>query len=228
MSTITETPATTATADEGQLVAEKPRTVMFLSRRRELRLVKVPRYPVHAAGGRQIGEEPGEAIAFRDGRCDVDPAGDFELEDGRKVPGSEILAWLAGHKRNGDVNEGFWEVDHLAPAPSSVELEQLVAAATELDADKLSELIRQEEEGWGREQILTVARGALEKVRAMHEAARAAVQPDPVEQAQAAAREQAPPAPETPAASEPDWAALGAQFGITPEEAKARLSGGAN
>src|SRR4051812_10252982 len=115
MSTITDTPATTAIADEEQLVTPKPRSVLFMSRRSELRLIKTPRYPVRDAGGRQTAETKGEIVTFRDGRLDVEPDGELELEDGTKVPGGTILQWLEAHKRNGDVNEGFWQVDHLAP-----------------------------------------------------------------------------------------------------------------
>lgn len=229
MSTITEDPTTTAT-DEERLVEAPPRTIMFLARRSGLRLVKTPRYPIRGASGQQTGETTGEAFVFIDGRLDIDPNGTVDLEDGRKVPGTEVIEWLRNHRRNGDVNEGFWQVDHTAPAPSAVELSQLVEAATDLDAEKLAALIRQEVEGWNREAILSVARGALERVQGIRDqataAAAAAPAPDPVEAAREAHVPPAEPTPpETPAVSEPDWEALGAQFGISADEAKQRLAG---
>jgi hypothetical protein len=226
MSTITEDPATTATQEE-RLVERPPKTVMFMARRSELRLTKIPRYPIRGASGQQAGESPGETICFRDGRLDVDPTGEVELEDGRKLPGSEVLEWLEKHKRLGDVNEGFWKVDHTAPAPSSVELAQLVEAATELDAERLEALIAQEEDGWAREAILSVARGALARVRQIQNDAKVAAQPtpppDPVEAARAAHEPPAVPTP--PEAPAFDEEALAAQYGITVEELRERLTG---
>lgn len=174
MSTLAETTQTTAT--EEQLVAPRPDVTLFMARRRELRLIKTGRYPVHAPTGQKIGETTGQIVKFVDGRLDVPHEGDMTLEDGRPADAKEILAWLEKHPRNGDVNEGFWRVDPTAPAPTSDELQALMIAATELDADKLDQLIRQEEDGWAREAILTVARGALERVRAMQEQARAAAE----------------------------------------------------
>lgn len=174
MSTLAETPQTTATEDE-QIVANRPNVTLFMARRRELRLVRVPRYPIHAPTGQKIGESTGEIVKFTDGRLDVPHEGTMTLEDGRPADAEEILAWLEKHPRNGDVNEGFWRVDPTAPAPSTAELQALMIAATELDADKLERLVRQEEEGWARDAVLTVARGALERVRAIHaQAAQAA------------------------------------------------------
>lgn len=174
MSTAVETPQTTAT--EEQLVAARPDVTLFMARRRELRLIKQGRYPVHAPTGQKIGETTGQIVVFRDGRLDVPHEGTMLLEDGRPAEAHEILEWLEKHPRNGDVNEGFWRVDPTAPTPTAVELQALMIAATELDSEKLEELIRQEEDGWARDAILTVARGALDRVRLMQEQAKTAAE----------------------------------------------------
>jgi hypothetical protein len=163
------------TVVEEQLVAPVASTVLFMSRRSDLRLVKVPRYPQFGAGGMKVGEQPGEAVEFREGRLDVPVAGKMELADGRKVNAQEIHDWLVGnaerdipaHRLLGDVEGGFWRVDPVAPPVSEEELNRVTDATLDLDVATLREIMAQEEAGWNRDTLLNVARRQIDKIEAI-------------------------------------------------------------
>jgi hypothetical protein len=146
------------------LVSQPGTSTIYLSRRSELRLVRLARYPKFGPAGQQVGEERGQAVQFREGRLDVPLDGEIELENGDKVPASEIREWLENHKLNGSTEEGFWKVDPVAPPVSQDEIASLLSVA--LDEDALVELIEQEESGWNREALLVPAREQLDKLRA--------------------------------------------------------------
>ncbi|HEY4096160.1 MAG TPA: hypothetical protein VGM33_11635 [Baekduia sp.] len=154
---------TTATIDE-PLVSAPENTILFMCRRSDLRLVKTQRYPIRGASGQQVGETPGEVVAFRDGALRLPKEGTVRLEDGRAVDVAEILAWLEDHRLNGDTQGGFWRVDPTAPAISRAELDQLMEMVLELDDEKLQRFVDQERAGWGREDLLEAAEKALMKV----------------------------------------------------------------
>jgi hypothetical protein len=168
------------TVVEEQLVATPTRSTLYLARRIDLRLVKVPRYNVSHADGRiELGGRPGEALEFRNGRLDVPTSGPITMADGRVVDGEkadEVRAWLAKHRLLNDIEDGFWSVDPVAPPVSEDEMRRITDASIDLDEGVLVELIRQESEGWNREQVLAAAQHALERVqqeRANIEAAQA-------------------------------------------------------
>jgi hypothetical protein len=140
--------------------------VIFAARREDLRLTKVPRYPVYGASGQKVSESVGEVVCFRAGRLEVPLEGEITLEDGRPADAAEIVQWLEKHRLYGDREEGFFKVELAAPAPTQDEMQALVDAAMELNVDRLREILRQEEEGWQREAILRVARGGVEKIEA--------------------------------------------------------------
>lgn len=174
------------------LVSAPQKTMIFSARREDLRLTKVPRYPVYGASGQKVNESIGEVVCFKQGRLEVPLDGDFVLEDGRTAPAAEVLEWLQHHRLLGDAHEGFFEVTMAAPAPSAAEMEALVSAAVALDTDRLAEIAAQEEAGWGREAILSVARGAIERVEefkaqvdaeAAEKAAQASEEPKPAPKA---------------------------------------------
>jgi hypothetical protein len=73
------------------------------------------------------------------------------------------LVVLRTHARNGDPNEGFWEVTPSAPAVTMNELQAAMLAATNFEVDKLQAMLEQEEAGWAREELLTPLRAALER-----------------------------------------------------------------
>jgi hypothetical protein len=151
-----------ATVTAPQYVSQPVKTTMFLARRSDLRLVKVPRYPQFGIGGQKVGEHPGQAVQFRDGRLDVPEKGKMMLDDGREGDAAEVREWLLRHPMLGSTEEGFWVVDQLAPPVSEADLDMLLENA--LDADVLREIIRQEERGWARDALLRPARKQLEKV----------------------------------------------------------------
>jgi hypothetical protein len=148
------------------------------SRRSELRLVRLARYPKFGPAGQQVGEERGQAVQFREGRLDVPLEGQVELENGDKLPAAEIREWLDNHKLNGSTEEGFWKVDPVAPPVSQEEIASLLSVA--LDEDALLELIEQERNGWDREALLVPAQEQLEKLRATLAQMQAEVQAEPV------------------------------------------------
>lgn len=150
------------------LVAQPEHSVLFASRRSNLRLIKRGITPIRDAEGRQVDMKKGEAVVFVGGRFSV-PLGEdalVQLEDGEMHDAPEIMAWLDGHRLNGDIMEGFWKVELAAPAPSSTELERLQTLAIELDVEGLKAFIAAERAGWERESLLEVAEGTLTRVEA--------------------------------------------------------------
>lgn len=150
-----------------QLVAPTETSYLYMSRRADLRLVRIPRYPIFAGGGRQVGEEPGQMLQFIENTLRVPKDGKVMLADGRRVDSGEILQWLDSHRRYGDVEDGFWRVDPTAPPVSQDELDRLLDAALNYDQDLLEEIVRQERAGWGRSQIIESAERSLAKIREM-------------------------------------------------------------
>lgn len=155
-------------ADPLTETVQTPKAVrLFAARRENLMLTKVGVYPVRDANGQQIDMKPGEKVEFQGGRFEVPTdGGEVALKDGRRVEAGPILEWLGRHPLNGDMQEGFWEVNLAAPAPSQRELEALQTMALELDADGLAKFVEAEKAGWAREELLAVAEGTLERVRA--------------------------------------------------------------
>lgn len=153
------------------LVSKPDTAVQFFARRPELVLVYQARYPIYGPGGEQVGEKPGIRIPFAAGVLRIPPKGNFKAVGGQ-VPVSDLLAWLEQHPLNGDRHEGFWRADQPAPPVSTEESTSLMEAS--LDEDMLVELIRQEESGWNRDQILVPARRQLEQIRDLKASAEAA------------------------------------------------------
>jgi hypothetical protein len=147
-------PMTAATMEAEQLVEAPPEGVVFLARRRGLRLVRVSVEPIWGAGGRKVGDTKGHTVEFRDGRFVCEKKDD---------PDGRVLEFLRTHARNGDPNEGFWEVTPSAPAVTMNELQAAMLAATNFEVDKLQAMLEQEEAGWAREELLTPLRAALER-----------------------------------------------------------------
>lgn len=157
----------TETIEQERLVATPDSHVLFMCRRSDLRLVKTPRYPRYGPGGQQVGEKPGEVVAFRDGTLRVPRTGMAILEDGRQVDAEEIVEWLEGHRLFTDSEDGFWRVDPTAPPVSQAEIDALNDIVLDLDEDKLLAFIEQERAGWGRDDLLASAERVLERMRAL-------------------------------------------------------------
>lgn len=180
----------TATADpevREMLVQQPEASVLFISKRSELRLVKEGRYPVVIpTTGQRIGMTSGVVISFAPNgefRCPqsgkvkvMDPGGAGEAtldandtvnERGEKVQG--LLNWLQDHLRCGDPNEGFYRVDPKAPPIGQRENEAIVNAATEGDIETLEAIIAQERAGWNREPVIAIAQGAVDRINALLE-----------------------------------------------------------
>jgi hypothetical protein len=158
---------------------------MFLARRSDLRLVKTPKYPQFGQGGQKVGESRGEVLAFRDGRLDVPATGTMRLEDGTEIDAVEALEWLNRHPMLGSTEEGFWQIDQMAPPVSEEEINTLVEKS--FDEDALREIIRQEETGWQRPALLNPAHKAMERLMEVH-AAMAAEQEQQAAEAKKAAK----------------------------------------
>jgi hypothetical protein len=157
--------AGTATIDEA-LVSQPDTSVLFMARRRELRLVKTPRYPIYGPAGAKVGENPGQALQFTDGAFRCPREGTVTLEDGRPADAAEILEWLESHRMLNSLEEGFWRVDPTAPPVSQEEMRALMQAAMRLDVDTLEAIVEQERSGWGRSAIIDEAEQAIVEIRA--------------------------------------------------------------
>jgi hypothetical protein len=166
------------------LVARKTETLLFLARREDLRLTYIARRPQRdATTGAQLEPTRGITFGFLNGSLRLKPNEDGEVLVADPVGGAgetlvpleTALKWLRNHRLNGDVNEGFWEVDPTAPPMSREEQDRIVAAATAWDAETLEEIVRQERAGWNREDLLHVAQGSIERIRALEAKAEEAV-----------------------------------------------------
>jgi len=155
--------------------------VLYVSRRAELRLTMVPRYPkLNQVTGQKQGDTKGVFIGFRDGHVRIPKEGKYvtvdTLDGGESQPidASEVHQWMENHRLFGNQLEGFWRVDPEAPPVSQDEMRALMSAAIRLDADLLHEIIRQEKAGWNRSQILEEAEEALERIQEIAEQSQAA------------------------------------------------------
>lgn len=157
-----------APAADRVLVSQPDASALFMARRSELKLVKVKVRPIRDAGGDQVDETEGQRIIFRDGvlRVPLTPDAEVKTESDGRVPAEEVLTFLRKHRLNGNLEEGFWEVDPVAPPISPEETEALVDLAINLDADGLHAFIAAEEGGWKRERLVTAAKGTLQRVEA--------------------------------------------------------------
>jgi hypothetical protein len=179
----------TATVDApvevNALVQQPEASVLFVAKRSDLRLVKTARYPLVAPNtGQRLGETRGITVSFAPNgefRCPLegevtimDPGGAGQA----KLPAEELLTFLEGHPRCGDPNEGFQRVDPKAPPLGQEEQQRLMDAATDWDIETLQAIIVQERAGWGREQIITAASGAIERIQAATARAQAQAEQD--------------------------------------------------
>lgn len=169
----------TATIDttEDRLVSAPETTVLFMARRRELRLTWETRYPIRdPRSGLPAGNTKGRYVAFRDGAFRCPRSGTVVLRDTldggqSEVDAAELIEWLEKHPLNGNRHEGFWEVVEPAPAVSREELQALMDAATTFDEERLEAILEQERAGWGREDLIETAERALGRLREIREEA---------------------------------------------------------
>lgn len=169
--------------------------MLYLARRSGLRLTMRPRYPLRdPVSGQLTGHTKGVFIGFRDGVVRIPKTGEFVAVDtldggeSEPIPAEEIHSWLEGHRLFGNQEEGFWRYEATAPPVSQEEMEALMQASIELNRDMLQEIVRQEEAGWQRPQILEPAKKALATVEQMEQSQQEA-------QAEAAAPKKPGPKP---------------------------------
>jgi hypothetical protein len=121
---------------------------IFLSRRRDLVLVATPdREALDALHRPYI--VPGTRFEFHNGR--------FETTD------PDTIEWLRRHPRNGDMSEGFSEVEPQAPVPEGELLDLATAGATG-DVEKIRAIVATEESTWKREIVLRTAEATLDAI----------------------------------------------------------------
>lgn len=163
----------TATATPEEQLVQAPESVtLFVSRRENLRLTKVQRYPIRGAAGQQVGETPGEVVVFRNHELRVPHEGTMRLEDDREIDAAEIREWLEQHRRHNDREDGFWVVQMAAPPIGADELKVLMDLVLKLDEDGLVTFVEQEEKGWNRAELIEAAMSSLEQVQAVKAAAK--------------------------------------------------------
>jgi hypothetical protein len=164
-----------ATQEAERVVSSPAASTLYMSRRSELRLVKVPTYPVFGPGGLKVGEQPGLTVEFKDGQFRVPHEGEVILAKGQRIEAGELNTWLQQHPLLHDLEGGFWKVDPVAPPVSQEEMEAITDAALELSEERLRQILTQEQQGWQREQILTTVQRTLDKL----EQATAPAEPEP-------------------------------------------------
>jgi hypothetical protein len=167
---------TPATATPEPLMSAPEATDVYMSMKLDLRLVKTPKYPVYGPSGAQVDMRPGEVLAFREGVLRIPHEGSVTLEDGRQIDAADARSFIERHRLLGDQFMGFWRVDPVAPPIGEQELEAIMDAALNGDAETLQRIVDQETAGWGREVLIRRAQAAIEKierVRAEFEAAQA-------------------------------------------------------
>jgi hypothetical protein len=150
---------------DAPLVSSPSKAVVFAARREDLRLVRVPRYPVRDAGGQQVSETQGTAFQFRHGLLTVPAEGTVQTEDGREVDAADVMAWLMSHKRYNDREEGFFKVETAAPPPSPADMALLLKFAREADVAGFERVIAEEQAGWNRKEFLDIATGGLKEAK---------------------------------------------------------------
>ncbi len=153
-----------AVQEAPQLVSAPERSIIFFSRRSELRLVKVPVHDLYGPQGQNRGQSKGQTLVFRDGQFRAPIDAPLQLDNGELVEPADLVEFLSSHRLLGDKEEGFWRVDPTAPAPSEAELDALMEAATTGNSSRLALIIEQERAGWGREKIIDVAQKGIERI----------------------------------------------------------------
>lgn len=196
-----------------QLVSTPEDAVLFMARRSELRLTMKPRYRLRdPVSGQVTGQTAGTFIGFREGVFRCPKEGTCKLVDTidggeSQIDAGELIEWLEGHRLYGNQFEGFWRVDPTAPPPSRDELQRLMDAAIALDEETLQKVIDQERAGWDRQDIITTAEKALERImqvkEQLHAEAAAAAKAEAAAAVNAAAVKQANQTAKTPPAKVP-------------------------
>lgn len=168
--------ATTAeptTERDVELVSQPDTAITYFARREELRLTMRARYPIrNPVTGQPEGMSRGIFIGFREGKVRIPREGTVNLVDTLdggefEMDAAEVHQWLQKHRRFGDRMEGFWLHEEPAPPVTREELERIVNAATEWDVPLLERILGAERAGWDRPDIIRVAEGSIEKIRAM-------------------------------------------------------------
>jgi hypothetical protein len=155
------------------LVSQPRREIAFAARRADLRLTKVPRYPVLGQGGQKVDETRGVVVKFQDGQLSVPTEGKLRTEQGHEVDAAEILEWLQRHPLLGNHDEGFFEVPQAAPPVSEEETERIGEFSLLHDTDSLRAMLESEQRGWNRQGLVgpvTKAIARIEQIRADFEA----------------------------------------------------------
>ena len=166
----------TATVEpDTALVSAPSKTITFLARREELKLVLIPERFRRNAEGDVVETIPGMRLKFDGGILRIPPSGQVKGEKGEVLPAADVLRKLQGDPANpyefpphpllGDREEGFWRMDEPAPAPTEAEIQMLVDLGMERDQSALETFITQESAGWNRESLLKNAQSTLNRVR---------------------------------------------------------------
>lgn len=159
-----------------KMVAQPEPSVTFCSRRDELVVLLANEEPIFGENGRQVGMRPSQRVEFRHGVLRVPRSGTVKLPRGQKADAAEVLQRLMDHDRLDDKADGFWVLPSDVPAPSEEEQTLVTTLGMDGDVAGLKELISQEEQGFGRPELLGPARAALVRVEEAAAAAKAAAE----------------------------------------------------
>lgn len=141
--------------------------VQFVSRHRQLRLVRRSGYTTYFEGGGS-NVIPEIVYEFKAGLLEVAPGTDVLADGPLDADGNpteqDAIAWLRWFETRVNEDSHFYELTPVAPDPTDLlgRIGELIVAE---DADTLEQLWFEERDGWKREPVLGLLTTALEKLR---------------------------------------------------------------
>lgn len=163
-------------APAAPLVPAPPTKAMFMSAREDLVLV-MEKDPFTLKGNGEKDWGVGKHVRFVDGQLRVPFTGKTRGTRGEEINAKELLLFLEGgddedgeevlpHILFGNREEGFWRHHEAAPAVTEAESDELLVYAEERDLDGIEGFIERERDGWDRPELLKIAEGSRDRVKA--------------------------------------------------------------
>lgn len=136
----------------------------YFARRSDLTLVRTPQQKLYSQNGAVRGQTDPDRVRFKDGMFECPHTGKVLIDGGQSVDAAELNEWLQGHRIFGDPFEGFTMQQMPAPAASQDELRAIMGATG--DRQELLEILKAENEGFKRPEVLELVAEAIERLDA--------------------------------------------------------------
>lgn len=147
-------------------VRPAPPTMAYFVSKRENLVIVVEKDPFTRGPDGERVFDVGKHVGFVDGQLRVPLEGVATGTRGEKMDAAELIEFLEDHILFGNREEGFWRYYEAAPAVSQEESDQLIVFAEERDLEGIESFIEAEREGWNRPDLLRVAEGTRDRVKA--------------------------------------------------------------